>query len=350
MIETGMKDQHDLVDFDRLTRWMDEQGLGRGPLENGRALAGGTQNILLEFQREGRRYVLRRPPRHPRADGNETMRREIRVLTALATTSVPHAPLIAACPSEHVLGAAFYLMEPVEGFNPTVALPPLHAGSSDVRRRMGFALLDGLLELRKVDYMAAGLDSLGRSENFLSRQVERWKRQLQGYSDYDGWPGHGALGPVNEIAAWLDARIPANFRAGIMHGDYHLANVMYRLDGPQLAAIVDWELATIGDPLVDLGWVLATWPDEDRPDESGAMVVPWEGFPSPDELIGYYAAQSGGDLSQVKWYTVFACYKLAIIIEGTHARACAGKAQRDVGERLHRGAAGLLRRAARLIL
>ena len=127
------------VDLDILTRWMDEQGLGSGPITDDALLAGGTQNILLKFTRAGRGYVLRRPPPHLRANSNETMRREARVLAALAGSDVPHPGLIAACPDETVLGAAFHLMEPIEGFNPTTGLPPLHAGSETIRHRMGLA-------------------------------------------------------------------------------------------------------------------------------------------------------------------------------------------------------------------
>src|SRR5258708_27122034 len=157
----------ELVDLDGLAAWRDGEGLGRGSIENPTPLAGGTQNVLLRFQRDGRPYVLRRSPRHPRGDGNVTNRRECRVLGALATTDVPHPRLIAACPSEDVIGAAFYLMEPVDGFNATVALPPLHAGDSAIRRRMGFALVDGALALGRVDYKAAGLEDFGKIDGFL---------------------------------------------------------------------------------------------------------------------------------------------------------------------------------------
>ena len=132
-----------------------------------------------------------------------------------------------------------------------------------------------------------------------------------------------------------------------MHGDYHLANVMYRPDSGDLAAIIDWELATIGDPLLDLGWMLATWPDGSG--ASTVSVTPWEGFPTPAELVARYGAGSARDLSAVDWYHVLACYKLGILLEGTHARACAGKAPRDTGDRLHSRAIHLFDRAQALI-
>lgn len=336
-----------LVDLDALSRWMDGQGLGEGPLRSVVSLTGGTQNIMLRFSRAGSQYVLRRPPRHPRANGNDTMRREMRVLAALGHTDVPHARLLAACPHTDVLGASFYLMEPVEGFNPTVGLPPLHAGDPSIRHRMGLALIDGLIRLARVDYRAVGLADLGRTDGFLERQVSRWTQQLTGYRDYEGWPGPGEIPGVDRIGDWLERHRPAGFRPGIMHGDYHLANVMYRNDGPVLAAIVDWELATLGDPLLDLGLVLTTWPRADDP--TSMKIEPWEGFPTAAELTAYYAAHSDRDLTSLGWYEVLACFKLGILLEGTFARACAGKADRRVGERFHARTRALFERALRQV-
>ena len=133
----------------------------------------------------------------------------------------------------------------------------------------------------------------------------------------------------------------------MIHGDYHLANVLYRFDGPELAAIVDWELTTIGDPLLDLGWLLATWPEGGE--AGNVSVTPWDGFPTADELVERYAGQTDRDLTHMRWYGVLACYKLGIILEGTHARAAAGKAEQATGEALHNQTLGLFRRALRWI-
>ena len=142
-----------LVDLDRLAAWMDERGLETGkPIEEAERPPGGTQNILIRFRRGDRWFMLRRPPMSPRMNGSETMRREARVLGALAGSDVPHPGLIAGCPDEDVLGAAFYLMEPIDGFNATVGLPPLHAGSPQVRREMGLSLVDGIAALGRVDH------------------------------------------------------------------------------------------------------------------------------------------------------------------------------------------------------
>jgi aminoglycoside phosphotransferase (APT) family kinase protein len=323
---------------------MDAQGLPPGPIEAIERLAGGTQNILLRFTRGGRSYVLRRPPPHLRANSNETMRREARVLGALAGTGVPHPLLIAACPAEDVIGAAFYLMEPIDGFNPTAGLPPLHAGDPAIRHRMGLALVDGITALSAVDHRAVGLAGFGRPEGYLERQVARWRAQLDSYSELPGYPGPDIPG-VERVARWLDAHRPARFDPGILHGDYHLGNVMYRRDGPELAAIVDWELSTIGDPLLDLGWLLATWPGESGPSGGSIGVQPWRGFPTADELVARYRERSTRDTQAIAWYGVLACYKLGIILEGTHARACAGRAPRETGDALHATTLALFERA-----
>jgi len=338
-----------LVDLDRLSAWMDDRGLAGGPIEEAARPPGGTQNILLKFRRGDRWFMLRRPPLKAHFNGSETMRREARVLGALADTAVPHPRLIAAEPAEDILGAAFYLMEPIEGFNPTVGLPPLHAGDPKVRHDMGLSLVDGIAALGAVDHVAVGLADFGRAEGFLERQVGRWKKQLESYNEYEGWAGPGEIEGIDAVGAWLDAHRPQTFKPGIIHGDYHLANVMYRFDGPELAAIVDWELTTVGDPLLDLGWLLATWPESDAIEAGTVSVKPWDGFPTADELVDRYAGQTDRDLSAIHWYGVLACYKLGIILEGTHARAAAGKAEVSTGLALHNQTLGLFRRAMRWI-
>ena len=347
-MSAGKIDWQPLVDLGRLAAWMDGKGLGGAAISDAVALTGGTQNILLRFSRGGRQFVLRRPPAHTLANGSETMRREARVLGALATTDVPHPLLIAGCPDEDVLGAAFYLMEPVDGFNPTEALPPLHAGDPDARRRMGLSLVDAIASLGRVDAYAVGLSDFGKIDGFLQRQPARWRKQLDGYAAHEGWPGAGAIPGVAEVDGWLEANCPVSFTPGIMHGDYHLANVLYRHDAPDIAAIVDWELATLGDPLIDLGWLLATWPDPAEPDER-LPVVPWDGFPDNDSLIERYRAGSSRDMSAIGWYEVMACYKLGILLEGTYARAAAGKADAETGRMLHAKTITLFRRALRRI-
>lgn len=335
-----------LIDTARLASWMDGHALECGPISESESLCGGTQNILVRFRRGSRYFVLRRGPAHLRPQSNQTISREARVLSALASTRVPHPTLYAACNDESVLGAAFYLMEPVEGFNPRGTLPVPHSAEPAMRRRMGLALVEGIAELGALDYVSLGLADLGRTTGFLERQVSRWRSQLDSYAEYAGWQGPAELGDVSGVGSWLERCLPPAFTPGIMHGDYHLSNVMYRHDSAELAAIVDWELTTIGDPLIDLGWLIATWPEPDGQQFPGVVgTAPWDGFPTVAELVEHYGRCSARNLEHLRWYTVVACYKLAIILEGTYARACARKSDLETGERLHSAAQTLLRRA-----
>ncbi|CAN7357523.1 phosphotransferase family protein [Pseudorhodoferax sp. LjRoot39] len=337
----------ELVDLDRLAAWMDAQGLGSGPITQVQPLTGGTQSVLLRYLRSGRAYVLRRPPAHPRADGNKTMQREAQVLAALAGSRVPHPALIAACADPQVLGAAFYLMEPVDGFNASVALPPRQGADSALRHRMGLSMVDALIELGEVDHVAAGLAGLGKPDGFLERQVPRWRAQLESYHDCAGWPGPAEIPGIAAVADWLEQHRPHSFRPGILHGDFHLANVLFAPDGGEVAAIVDWELVTIGDPLLDLGWLLATWPEPGAEPAPLFRTQPWQGFAAAEELVAHYAAHGKRSVEHILWYEVLACYKLGLILEGTYARACAGQASREAGALLHGHTLLLFRRALR---
>lgn len=339
-----------LVDFGALLRWMDGCGLPGGALDTAELLPGGTQNVLVRFARGGREYVLRRPPRHPRARSNDALRREMRILAALRGSAVPHPELLAGCPDESVLGVVFYLMPVVEGFNCTRTLPALHASTPSVRRQMGLEAVDALATLAGVDHVAAGLTDVGRPEGFLERQVGQWLRQLERYAELPGYPGASVPG-VDEVARWLERGRPQAWRPGIMHGDYHVANLLFEWGSPRVAAIVDWEMATVGDPLLDLGWLLATWPDAQgwSPLAEFAGFYARGGLASAEELVDRYARAADRDLSAVTWYTVLACFKLGIVLEGTHARACAGQAERETGDMLHASCLALFHRARRLI-
>lgn len=335
------------VDLQALTAWMDDIGLERGPLANLQLLTGGTQNILLRFDRGNQEFVLRRPPLHLRKNSNNTMKREARVLEALAATDAPHPKFIASCDDEDVLGACFYLMSPIDGFNPANGLPPFHASDRAIRERMGYSYIEGMAALGAVDYKVVGLEGFGKPDGFLARQSSRWLKQLEGYAAFEEWTGFKELPDVEKIVSWLEDHLPQDFAPGVLHGDCHLANTMFAHDSAELAAFVDWELATVGDPLIDLGWVMATWADEHTPVVGD--IEPWEGFPTLDELIAHYGERSARSLDAIAWYGVLACFKLGAILEGTHARASAGKAPKDVGDRLHALTISLFDRAHRLI-
>lgn len=339
-----MEQTIDGVDLGRLRQWMDERDLGTGPLSDVTELTGGTQNVLLRFERDGRAYVLRRPPVHKRKNSDETMRREARVLGALAGSDVPHPGLIAAEPDTDVLGAAFYLMEPVDGFNPAGGLPEPHRSDASMRRAMGFSMMDAIAALSRVDHEAVGLGDFGKPDGWLERQVPRWRSQLDGYAELDGYPGPD-IPAVQEVGEWLTANQPSAWSPGIIHGDYHFLNVMFAPESCRMAAIVDWELATIGDPLLDLGQLLSAWPDGGSID----VGIGGSGWLTPDEVIARYADKSGRSVDDIDWYRVLACYRLGIILEGTHARAFAGKAPAEIGDQLHATTVGLFGLAASII-
>ena len=327
---------------------MDAHALGEGPIEDVRLLAGGTQNILVRFRRGDREYVLRRPPLHPRPQSNQIMQREARLLRALKDTAVPHPPLIAASDDETVLGVSFYVMAAIDGFNPTMELPGAVRTDSSIRHTMGIELVDALAALSQVNPHKTGLSDFGKLEGFLERQVARWRKELEGYATFNGWSGPGALGDVDVVARWLEAHRPAEMQPGIIHGDYHIGNAIYAADGT-VRAIVDWEMATLGDPLVDLGRLLISWPDEGRATPFTMRVEKLDGFPSRRELITRYAERTQRDLNALAWFEVLACYKLGILLEGTHARSQTGLASTDTGRRLHAAAIALFDEARRII-
>ena len=332
------------VDLDVLTAWMRGHGLGDGTIDDPRLITGGTQNVLLRFGWCGRDLVLRRPPVHKRPNSDETMRREARVLGALAESAVPHPALVMAEPDPEVMGAAFYLMEPVDGFNPSLGLPSAFADDPAMQHEMGLAMADAIAALAAVDHVAVGLADLGKPERWAERQVSRWRSQLDGYSQFDGYPGPDIPG-VDEVGAWLEAHLPSSSRPGLMHGDFHFANVLIAPDRPVVAAIVDWELVTVGDSLLDLGHLLATWPDH----SSIGVSVDAPSLPTKGEVVERYASRSDRPLHDLQWYHVLACYRLGLILEGTHARACAGMAPKETGDQLHAHTVSLLQQALDLI-
>ncbi|MHB8669086.1 MAG: phosphotransferase family protein [Acidimicrobiales bacterium] len=311
-----------LVDEERLGRWMDEQGLpGIGEPVEARFVTGGASNELFEIRRGEHRMALRRPPRKVPQGRNETMLREYRVLEAIGDTDVPHARAIASCADTSVLGAAFYIMDFVDGWSPLDdgGWPPPFDADLEARRGLAFELIDGIAKLSRVDWEARGLQGFGRPDGFHERQVERWLAHLAAVQ-FRELPG------LEEAASWLRARRPRSYRPGIMHGDYQFANVMYRSGSPaRLAAIVDWEMATVGDPLLDLAWVVGSWPSEgEEPEVTG--YVDYRGMPAREELLERYALESGRPVDEIDYYVILARFKLAIVLEAGYARVVQGTA------------------------
>ena len=191
------------------------------------------------------------------------MRRESRALAALAGTDVPHPALIAAEPDEAVIGAAFFLMESIDGYNVTLELPPAFVSDAAAQHEIGLSMADAIAALGRIDPEEQGIADLGRWDGWGERQVPRWRKQLDSYASFEGYRGPDIPG-VDEVGEWLDSNRPTDLRPGLIHGDFHFANVLIHPSEPRVAAIVDWELTTIGDPLLDLGHLLACWPNRAR--------------------------------------------------------------------------------------
>lgn len=337
------------IDLASIERWLvDNDVLTRAGLDSVRQLAGGTQNIVLRFSNGGRDFVLRHPPAKPRPNSNKLLEREIRLLGALTGTSVPHPAILAACTDTAVADGVFYVMEAVDGFNPTVAMHERAVASSAIRHRMGLEMIDGLAALAAVDPLTRGLADFGKLDGFLERQVSRWASELESYARFNGWQGPAALGDVAAVGQWLTDNLPPDMQPGIIHGDYHIGNCIFSEEG-RLNAIVDWEMATLGDPLIDLGRLLVSWPDGGAAKPQTMRVMPLDGFPSRAEMIARYAERSGRPLDHLRWFEVLACYKLGLILEGSHARAQAGLADMTTGQRLHHAAVALLDEARAII-
>lgn len=321
-----------------LQHWVRALGLG-STVTDVEPLTGGTQNIVVRLRVDGRPMVLRRPPLHPRPTSDKTMLREIAALRTLAGTPVPHPGFIAGCDDLGVLGVVFYLMEEVDGFNPGDDMDEAYVRDPSMRHDVGLSYAASLALLGNVEWEGSPLSELKRPGSFLQRQVPQFLRLLESYRHEHYAPESLA---VTDLAEWLGANCPPDGKPGIMHGDPHLSNVLLRRDKPELAAFVDWEMCTVGDPLLDLGWMLICWPLETNTITAGAELAALGGLATRGELLEAYAAAGGRETERLDWYLAMACFKLGIVIEGTWSRFLVGQASRDAGQRLHTSAQNLI--------
>ncbi|GAQ56230.1 phosphotransferase family protein [Streptomyces acidiscabies] len=306
------------LDLDRLRVLLDRElpGLVTGPL-SGQLIEGGRSNLTYTVSDGGQRWVVRRPPLgHVLATAHD-MRREHRVIDALhRETDVPVPGPLLLCEDEEVLGAPFYVMEFVEGtpYRTAEELVPLGAERT---RGVMLSLVDTLVELHGVDPAAVGLGDFGRPEGFLDRQLRRWGKQLDASRARD-------LAGIDELHAALGRSLPSSPAPAIVHGDYRLDNVLVG-DDDRIRAVLDWEMSTLGDPLTDLGLLVMYSVPLEMPNSPVSTTAEAPGHPSPAELIERYARRSGRDVSDVSWYTAFAWFKLAVILEGIHYRYTLGR-------------------------
>jgi aminoglycoside phosphotransferase (APT) family kinase protein len=308
------------IDVARLTAWMDDAGLpGKGEPTAATFLSGGTQNVIFLITRGEHRSVIRLPPPGAPADRDKGILREWRIIEALDGTDVPHTEAIGVCADASVLGRPFYLMGFVDGWSPMDNAgrwpEPFHT-DIELRAGLSYQLAEGIALLSKVDWQAKGLADLGRPDGFHERQVTRWT----GF--YDRIKGREIVG-LDEATEWLRHHAPLDFIPGLMHGDYQFANVMYRHGGPaQLAALVDWEMGTVGDPKLDLAWMVQTWPEDPAaPEASDTGYVDMRYMPTRDQVVEHYAQVSGRQVDDLDYYLILAKWKLAIVLEQGFQRA-----------------------------
>ncbi|MEU5464916.1 phosphotransferase family protein [Streptomyces althioticus] len=305
------------LDLDRLRELLERErpGLLGGPL-SGRLIEGGRSNLTYTVTDGAGTWVVRRPPLgHVLATAHD-MKREHRVISALHPTRVPVPRPVLLCEDEEVLGAPFYVMEYVEGtpYRTAGQLAPL---GPERTRTAVLNLVDTLVDLHAVDPAEVGLADFGRPEGFLDRQLRRWGKQLDASRNRE-------LAGIDELHAALGRELPVSPAPTVVHGDYRLDNALIS-DDESVRAVLDWEMSTLGDPLTDLGLLVMYSSPLGMPDSPVSTTAEAPGHPTPAELIERYAERSGRDVSSVAWYTAFAWFKLAVILEGIHYRYTLGQ-------------------------
>jgi aminoglycoside phosphotransferase (APT) family kinase protein len=286
-------------------------------------ISGGKSNLTYRVACEAGEVVLRRPPLGHVLPTAHDMRREHRVLQALEGTAVPVPRVLHLGGADGPLGVDFYVMERVLGHICRNALPPGYAEGPGPRAAIGEALLDVLAGLHGVDPAAVGLEGFGRPAGFVERQLRRWSQQWEASKSSE-------LPALDGLRDELVRMLPPQRAAAIVHGDYRLDNTVLHPTTPgRIVAVLDWEMSTLGDPLTDLGTLLAYWSEATDDDVIAAArvmapVTAADGFPTRSELIDRYAARTGLDVSDVGWYQAFAFFKLAVVCQGIAARAAGG--------------------------
>jgi aminoglycoside phosphotransferase (APT) family kinase protein len=332
-----------LVDPDRLAGWMDGQGLAPAmPIEVER-ITTGHSNEVFSVRRGDLDLALRRPPRTPISPTAHDMAREHRLLRAFADhgAAVPIPRPVALCADLDVIGVSFYLMERLDGVVVREQIPPELGGDSNVPVALAHALVDALAAIHAFDWRAGGLADFGKPDGYLDRQVPRWLGQLARYKTRD-------LPEVDQAGEWLANNTPPMQPPTVIHGDYKLDNVMFVSKLPvEPLAVLDWEQATVGDPLVDVGWLLGLWRQAgDAPAfAANEPIADAPHLPTRAELAERYARATGRDLEHLDFYCVLGLFKLACVMEGSYARFRAGTSDDAFFAVLEEGVPALARRA-----
>jgi aminoglycoside phosphotransferase (APT) family kinase protein len=286
-------------------------------------ISGGKSNLTYRVACDAGEVILRRPPLGHILPTAHDMGREYRVMTALANTAVPVPRTFHLGDADSPLGAPFYVMERVVGHICRNALPPGYADTPDGARKIGEALVDVLADLHTVDPGTVGLGEFGRPAGFMERQLRRWSKQWEATKSVD-------VPALDDLRDDLVAARPEQRASAVVHGDYRLDNtILHPTEVGTIVAVLDWEMSTLGDPLADLGAMLAYWSQADdsevlRRARIMAPVTACEGFPTRAEIIERYARRTGIDPSDIGWYQAFAYFKLAVVCQGIAARAAGG--------------------------
>ncbi len=323
-----------------LEAFLDARGLGTGEL-TAETVGEGHSNVTYVIRRGDEEWVLRRPPRGPLPPSAHDVLREAFLLTSVQDAAVRTPRVLATCDDPAVIGAPFYVMEKVDGDVITTSVPPALDDEAE-HRRAGEELIDALVEIHAVDWRACGLEGYGKPTGYLDRQLRRFGGLWEHNKTRD-------LPTLDRVTAWLAEHKPESPEATIVHGDYRLGNVMFAPGAPaRLVSIFDWELATIGDPLADLGYLTATYAQPGDPESTIlalGSVTRSPGWPSRDELIARYEERSGRSMSNVPWYTTLALWKSAVFLEGSYKRRLAGTTEDAFFDLLERGVPEIAERA-----
>lgn len=303
----------------RLEGFLSAAGVVDGPV-TARPIGDGHSNLTYLVEGGGRRVIVRRPPPPPFPPGANDMMREARIMSALADSPVPVPEILATADAGEVLDVPLYVMSFLPGPVVTTTMPAILA-TPEQCRSVGESMVDTLTALHAVDWRAAGLGDLGRPEGFNARHVRRMRQLIV---DEDG-----TIPPeFRDVDAWLQARTPAESDATLVHADFRIGNLLLAADAPgRVDAVLDWELCTLGDPLLDVGYLVATTPVPGRspnPIAELGLVSLEKGFPSVEEMVARYEQGSGRDLSGLSWYVVLALWKLAVLFEYSRRRVLDG--------------------------
>ncbi|MEV0144591.1 MULTISPECIES: phosphotransferase family protein [unclassified Nonomuraea] len=334
------------IDLPRLSAWMADHVPDTGEPLSVSLISGGRSNLTYLVEGRDRRVVLRRPPLGHVLPTAHDMRREWRVISALASTPVPVPEPVAFCADEDVIGAPFYLMGHVEGAAVRTK-EELGEPEPEHARRLSERLAEVLAAIHAVDYREVGLDGFGRPDGYLARQLDRWCQQWERSKTAE-------LPEYDRLVTRLRDRLPPASAGTLVHGDYRLDNTLVRLaPEPEIMAVVDWEMSTLGDPLADLGLTLTYWQDPGD-EERAAIPVAGDvtlapGFLSTAEFAAHYAKASGRDIPDLGFYVAFGNFKLAVIVEGIHARFRQGKTVGEGFEEIGSAVPVLIARAHRML-